>query len=85
MEWDYNTKEEAENVALGLKHLIGKEITHVITNAKCIIKDIFASPNTWYNTDVKELQVRGYDVKVTFTNQPFTTHSKHLETSFILD
>lgn len=85
MEWDYNTKEEAEIVADGLKHLIGKEITHIKTNFKCIVKDIYASPNTSYNTKAGEVQTRGYDVKVSFSNQPFSTHSKHLETSFIVD
>ena len=83
MDWEYNTKEEANTVALSLKHLIGVTIKHKNTNAICTVKDIFPFPKVLRSNG--EDFIKGYDVKIYFTNQPFTTNSKDLEIAFILD
>ena len=83
MDWEYNTKEEADTVALGLKHLIDTTIKHKNTQAICTVKDIFSFPKVLRNNG--EDDIKGYDVRISFTNQPFTTNSKDLEVAFLLN
>ncbi len=82
MDFEYSTKEEADTVALSLKHLIGTTIKHKNTQADCTVKDTFSFPKVLRSNG--EDIIHGYDVKVTFTNQPFSTWSKALEVAFIL-
>jgi hypothetical protein len=83
MEWEYNTKEEADTTALSLKHLIGKTIKHKNTSATCTVSDVFPFPVILRSNG--EDFIKGYDVKIGFSNQPFSTWSKALEVAFILD
>ncbi len=83
MEWEYNTKEEADTVGLDLKKLIGNTITHKNTKAICTVSDVFTFPVILRNNG--EDIIKGYDVKIGFSNQPFSTWSKALEVAFILD
>ena len=83
MDFEYTTKEEADTIASSLKHLIGKTIKHKNTNADCIVNDVFQFPVILRNNG--EDIIKGYDVKIGFSNQPFSTWSKTLETAFILD
>ena len=83
MDFEYSTKDEAETMVLSLKHLIGSTIKHKNTNAICTVKDIFPFPKVLRSNG--EDFIMGYDVKIYFTNQPFTTNSKNLDVAFILD
>ncbi len=83
MEWEYNTIEEAETVAQSLKRLIGTTIKHKNTAVDCIVKDVFPFPKVLRSNG--EDTIKGYDVKIAFDNQPFSTWSKALEVAFRLD
>jgi len=83
MEFEYPTKEEAETITLSLKHLIGKTIKHKNTNADCTVNDVFSFPVILRSNG--EDDIKGYDVKIGFSNQPFSTWSKALEAAFIVD
>lgn len=83
MEWEYNTKEEADTLVLSLKHLIGKTIKHKNTEVICTVKDVFLFPVV-LRSNGKDV-IKGYDVKIGFSNQPFSTWSKAVEVAFILD
>lgn len=83
MEWEYNTKEEADTMALSLKHLIGTTIKHKIKEEDCIVKDVFTFPIALRNNG--EDIIKGYDVKIAFKDKPFTTWSKALEVAFQLN
>jgi hypothetical protein len=82
MDFEYNTKQEADTIALGLKHLIGTSIKHKNTEANCVVKDIFSFPKILRISG--EDNIKGFDVRISFENQPFTTNSKDLELAFIL-
>jgi len=82
MDFEYQTKQEADAVALSLKHLLGTAIKHIKTEAICNVKDVYPYPKIIRSDGADN--IKGYDVRISFGNQPFTTNSKALEVAFII-